>query len=185
MLTFPSCQSMLYSLKSAWTRLHSLYNCCIICKEPDEWINEVCYTPNKYCLHDYNKTKPLPNHPPNLHHFFPKSSITFNTGNHIFGKLSANYTFITELSFGKSEESVTQAHFSSANQSKCRRWINTFSKYTCHIDQKLHSFRYWTLTSMQVHLKHGCVAPLVSRFEAQTIHIIKLLGWLVLMSITS
>lgn len=124
-------------------------------------INIVCMTITKQSL------SPI-THP--IYTIFSKSSITFNTGNQIFGKLSANYAFITELSFGKSEESVTQTHFSSANQSKCRRRINMFSKYTCyshpcHIGQKLHSFRYWTLTSMQVHLKHSCVASLVSRFE--------------------
>jgi len=32
---------------------------------------------------------------------------------------------------------------------------------------------------MHIHLKHGRVALLVSRFEAQPTHIIKLLGWLV------
>lgn len=129
-------------------------------------INIVCITITKQSLSSI--THPI------YTIFFSKSSITFHRGNHTFGKLPANYTFITELGFGKSEESVLQTRVSSANQSKCMRQINTFSKYSCHshpchTGKKLHSFRYWTLTSIQVHLKHRCIAPLVSRFEAQTI----------------
>lgn len=33
LLTFPACHSMLYSLRSACTSVHSLYNCCINCEE--------------------------------------------------------------------------------------------------------------------------------------------------------
>lgn len=60
LLTFPACHSMLYSLRSACTSVHSLYNCCINCGEARQAFrkrNHSNWLPQLTCLYSPTATR--------------------------------------------------------------------------------------------------------------------------------